>query len=368
VRHTAPTVLEATASPVRAWQEDVRLAAGRVALPGPGDLLPAPQAGVLLKPFDLAALIGPPEPTASPDGPLAVSATNDWGPGEPHPAARSAPRPPHPAPFPPAPRPAAAGAGAAAWPSGPRPGRWPASPQRRAVPVPTAVPGAGAARIAVILQRYRTRETAAAAGSLTPPALGEGSSPQTGQARSEPGRRKAGSRVSAPGSRGLVARSARPALLPAVLRSRLDADRRHRAMQDTVAGRLRRWSQGTDLPSLPDPGRSAAAAARPAEPPSTSPPSAGQSRTPGGVHRAAGPASAGRRPAPAAEVSAGPRLAKLIDLAEQAVGGLAAVERRLADHGAQDVPRVQWLEDDELAGRLQAILARQARQRGIDLS
>jgi len=59
---------------------------------------------------------------------------------------------------------------------------------------------------------------------------------------------------------------------------------------------------------------------------------------------------------------------KLIRLAEQAVGDLAAVERRLAELGAREAPQVQWLEDDELAGRLQGILARQARQRGIDLS
>jgi hypothetical protein len=74
------------------------------------------------------------------------------------------------------------------------------------------------------------------------------------------------------------------------------------------------------------------------------------------------------RPAPAAGVPVSSQLAKLIDLVEQAADGLAAVERRLAELGAREAPQVQWLEDDELAGRLQEILVRQARQRGIDLS
>jgi hypothetical protein len=71
---------------------------------------------------------------------------------------------------------------------------------------------------------------------------------------------------------------------------------------------------------------------------------------------------------PTAQVSASWNVAKLVDLVEQAVGDLATVERRLVELGAREAPQVQWLEDDELAGRLQAILARQARQRGIDLS
>jgi hypothetical protein len=65
-------------------------------------------------------------------------------------------------------------------------------------------------------------------------------------------------------------------------------------------------------------------------------------------------------------------VARLIDLVEQAVGGLATVERRLADLVARPAepaaPAVEWLEDDDLAARLQGILSRQARQRGIDLS
>jgi len=40
----------------------------------------------------------------------------------------------------------------------------------------------------------------------------------------------------------------------------------------------------------------------------------------------------------------------------------AAVESR------EEAPAVQWLEDDDLTGRLQGILRRQAKRRGIDLS
>jgi hypothetical protein len=65
-------------------------------------------------------------------------------------------------------------------------------------------------------------------------------------------------------------------------------------------------------------------------------------------------------------------VARLIGLVEQAVKELAAVERRLGELGERqresDVPAVEWLDDEELAGRLQAIFARQARRRGIDLS
>lgn len=84
--------------------------------------------------------------------------------------------------------------------------------------------------------------------------------------------------------------------------------------------------------------------------------------------REAGPAAAGRRPAPVADIPTSPQLAKLINLLEQAVDDLAAAERRLAELGGIQAPQVQWLEDDELAGRLQGILAGQARRRGIDLS
>jgi hypothetical protein len=64
-------------------------------------------------------------------------------------------------------------------------------------------------------------------------------------------------------------------------------------------------------------------------------------------------------------------LARLTRLVERAVEDLAAVDLRLsdlADKADTPAPDVQWLEDDELAGRLQGIFARQAHQRGIDLS
>ena len=449
MRRSSPTVLGAAASPVRAWQEDVRSAAGRVVLPGPGDLLPALHVGVLLEPIDLAALIGPPERASSSEGPLAAPPAHHWGPAE----LRSAPRPPRVPPrraAPPSAALLAADAGAPALRSGWSPKRWPRSPERLPAPVPTAAPGAGAARLAAMLQRYEAQEAvaasaAAAAGSFTPRALPEGSSPRSDRARTEPSRREPASPASVRGARVFVSPQARSAML----RSRLDADARGRtalaSMEDAVGGRLRDWSQGIDVPPLPDPARSAADVARPTGPPATRPPSPGYSGTPVGappeagfasagrrrgptaqvpasrnpaklidlveqavgdltaverrlpelgardVARPTGPpatrppspgysgtpvgappeagfASAGRRRGPTAEVPASRNLAKLIDLVEQAVGDLTAVERRLAELGVREAPQVQWLEDDELAGRLQGILARQARQRGIDLS
>jgi hypothetical protein len=96
------------------------------------------------------------------------------------------------------------------------------------------------------------------------------------------------------------------------------------------------------------------------------------SAVPGPSWRGSGPAGrpAAQAPAPPAESR---HLARLIELVEQAVGDLAAVERHLAELATTEsttaaAPEVRWLEDDELAGRLQGILARQARQRGIDLS
>jgi len=377
VRRASPAVLEAAVSPVRAWQEDVRSAAWRMALPWPGDLLPALHVGVLLEPIDLAALIGLPGPASSPEGPLAAPAPN-------HSELRSVPRSPQSPPSPPSPRlpprraapppaaPLPADAGAPARRSGWRPERWPTSPERHQAPVLPAAPGAGAARLAAVLQRYEAQEAvasvSAAVDSFTARALPGVSSPRSDRSRTEPSPRKTASPASARRSRVLVALPAR-STMP---RGRLDADKRGRtalaSMEDAVAGRLRSWSQGIDVPPPPDPARSAADAARPAGPPAARPPSPGYRGTQGGALGRAGPTSAGRRQGPTAEVPASPQLAKLTDLVEQAVGDLAAVGRRLAELGAQEGPQVQWLEDDELAGRLQGILARQARQRGIDLS
>lgn len=357
---------------MRAWQEDVRRAAKRPALQEPGELLPTLQVGVLLEPIDLATLVSVPGPAASPEDPLAASAADQRGPAGLRPTPRSPRLLPRRA-VPPPTAPLPADAGAAAPRSGGRPERWPGFPERRPTPVRPAAPGAGAARLAAVLQRYAAEQAVAAAasaavGSLTARALGDGSSPRSDRARPEPSRSKTASPAAAPGSRVLVALPARATML----RGRPDAAARGgtalASMADAVDERLRRWSRGIDVPPLPDPGRSAADAARPGGPPAARPASAGYSRTPGGTLRRAAPASAGRRPAPTAEVPASPQLAKLIDLVAQAADDLAAVERRLAQLGAQQAPQVQWLEDDELAGRLQGILARQARQRGIDLS
>jgi hypothetical protein len=352
VRPSSPTVLEAAASAVRAWQEDVRLAAERMGLPDPGDPLPTLRVGVLLEPIDLAALIGLPEPAASPEGPPVASATNHPGPAELTVAHRSQ-RLPERLGAPPAAAPPSSETGAPATRSGWHPERWPASLQRRPAPMLPAAPGAGAARIAAVLQRYEEQ-----AG-----ALGEGSTQRSDRTRPERSHRKTASPASARRSRGLVALPARSS----VLRSRTDV---LASMEDAVSRRLRSWSQGLDVPPLPDPARPAADAdtARPSGPPATRLPSPRSSRTPGGVIRQAGPASAGRGPAPVADIPASPQLAKLIDLLERAVRDLAAAERRLAELGGIQAPQVQWLEDDELAGRLQGILARQARRRGIDLS
>jgi hypothetical protein len=77
-------------------------------------------------------------------------------------------------------------------------------------------------------------------------------------------------------------------------------------------------------------------------------------------------------PDPGAGAPAARHLARLIGLVEQAVGALATIEHRLADLAARPAepapPAVEWLEDDDLAARLQGILSRQARRRGIDLS
>lgn len=46
----------------------------------------------------------------------------------------------------------------------------------------------------------------------------------------------------------------------------------------------------------------------------------------------------------------------------------AHVSPAAAGSSEETAPAVQWLEDDDLAGRLQGILRRQAKRRGIDLS
>jgi len=72
-------------------------------------------------------------------------------------------------------------------------------------------------------------------------------------------------------------------------------------------------------------------------------------------------------------VGQGTQLARIVCLLEAAVGDLNGIERRLSEIPVSEAPNpggpeVRWLGDDELAGRLQHILGRQARQRGIDLS
>ena len=69
-----------------------------------------------------------------------------------------------------------------------------------------------------------------------------------------------------------------------------------------------------------------------------------------------------------------PSLDRMVRLLQDVVGELGAISARLAEGGDRSLgsgrsePAVRWLEDDELAGRLQRILMRQARSRGIDLS
>jgi len=69
-----------------------------------------------------------------------------------------------------------------------------------------------------------------------------------------------------------------------------------------------------------------------------------------------------------------PSLDRMVRLLEDVVGELGAISARLTEGGNRPLgsgrsePAVRWLEDDELAGRLQRILMRQARSRGIDLS
>jgi hypothetical protein len=63
---------------------------------------------------------------------------------------------------------------------------------------------------------------------------------------------------------------------------------------------------------------------------------------------------------------AGPDLVRRLARSDDS---LEAVQSRQAEMTAGSPPAVQWLEDDdELAGRLQRVLGRQARARGIDLS
>ena len=67
-------------------------------------------------------------------------------------------------------------------------------------------------------------------------------------------------------------------------------------------------------------------------------------------------------------------LRRLAELLQQAVARMEGIEAHLAEGGDRFRPRqandpaVRWLEDDELAGRLQRILRRQARDHGIDVS
>jgi hypothetical protein len=70
----------------------------------------------------------------------------------------------------------------------------------------------------------------------------------------------------------------------------------------------------------------------------------------------------GAPPQPPGEPEIAQRLARTVE-------SLEAVQGRLADLGRGSAPDVHWLEDDdELAGRLQRVLGRQARARGIELS
>ncbi len=85
--------------------------------------------------------------------------------------------------------------------------------------------------------------------------------------------------------------------------------------------------------------------------------------------RAADPAAVGP-----AGGDGGPLLARMVRLLEELAGGLETLSARLEEARewgsgpGRSEPSVRWLEEDELAGRLQRILARQARSRGIDLS
>jgi hypothetical protein len=68
----------------------------------------------------------------------------------------------------------------------------------------------------------------------------------------------------------------------------------------------------------------------------------------------------------------------VVELLERAVRRLEGIESRLAETrvapgtgaaigGSASAPAVEWLEDEELAGRLHRILRGQARRRGIVL-
>lgn len=162
-------------------------------------------------------------------------------------------------------------------------------------------------------------------------------------------------------------------------------------LEEGVGLRLAAWSQGRDLPPVrPLSGRTPSQReGPPTSPPSTTDLRPATERPAGDGGTGRGPRTgASRRPSTDGPGASGPlgdpasvppqegesrHLARLVHLMEQAVADLAGVERRLAELSASEAtipaqPAVQWLEDEELAGRLQSILGRQARQRGIDLS
>ena len=421
------SVLEEPAAAVRAWQDDLRSAGASPALPVPDAGLPEIDAGILLDPLDLGTLPripvpgglpeeaapaapptapgpqaqGPPAPRRPPAlipaGASRPAGRRDGGPQRAAPAAWAAPpdgaTPATPA-TPAAPAaPAAPGGADAARPARKVPPASPAVPQPwpAAVPQPwppagappgpgTDRPGAGAARLATLLQRYDLRDAAgspvAAEVSSQPAAATSpaGAAPPSGDPG--PGRRA----VPGPTVVALPGRAA-------ALRRRLDsaeaeaAARPFAAIEATVAHRLHAWTDGVPVPAV-NVGTKAAGRSSGAWDASSmllSPPVAGP-RPP--AHPSPGPPvrggglpphlTADRTPDPAPEAPAARHLARLIGLVEQAVGDLATIERRLADLAARPAepaaPAVEWLEDDDLAARLQGILSRQARQRGIDLS
>jgi hypothetical protein len=240
-----------------------------------------------------------------------------------------------------------------------------------------AQPGAGAARLATLLQRYDLHDAAGA--------------PVASEASSGPGAATRAGAVSPSGDSGPGRRTAPGSTIvplpgwAAALRRRLDsaeaAGRPFAIIEATVAHRLHAWTEGVHVPALnvvkkaADRGRGVFDA--PSMPVSShlagdrplAHPEPGRAARRGGLPP---DPSLDPSPDPGAGAPAARHLARLIGLVEQAVGALATIEHRLADLAARPAepapPAVEWLEDDDLAARLQGILSRQARRRGIDLS